>query len=564
VQRLLPSISTSNSLVDPRDSLPSIDITSPSSDQPKNLWTPGEEATHFNFGSASQPEQAPKAESVKRQSISSVSSEEDHLFSIKSPRKMPRPASVSSKKDLTKKGGKAEVPDRHDVMRRAMAEATSSDAFGGISNDVTADTLVQGGARLPSSASNASVQDHGSVPNGGVAAAADKIGEGSLNLDHFTPSPGEGEMIHADGSAPLSNALEGKPGQRRPSVAPSDNGQDVFFTDSPAHTNSSAPNSAAYSTERSPSVSGPASGTPSHGRYATTGHDADGNIRQSSLVVPGSAGSVDGRKGAASKHMHESASTSNLPSPLLRLRKLSDSGSSHGKIKPGSGIAGALAASGMTGMGVGHAASLQSQGSLTPTKEKSRSRQSSVAADYIARYRGGEVGDDEDGMNRQHYRRSTTGSTLSLASSDMSVGSGLNAAAAFSAASAAHHGLNAGMQGADITMRRASDAPPLTPGGIGAVGGLSPSGAGERVALGEDEGWPGDMGTQITGFAVASSKRNADFHGLFTSVPEDDYLIEDYGCALVREILIQGRLYVSENHVCFYANIFGWVTNVSV
>ncbi|PWN29937.1 GRAM-domain-containing protein, partial [Jaminaea rosea] len=67
-----------------------------------------------------------------------------------------------------------------------------------------------------------------------------------------------------------------------------------------------------------------------------------------------------------------------------------------------------------------------------------------------------------------------------------------------------------------------------------------------------------------TGFAVASSKRNSDFHALFPSVPDDDYLIEDYGCALVREVFIQGRLYVSENHICFYANIFGWVTNIVV
>ena len=40
--------------------------------------------------------------------------------------------------------------------------------------------------------------------------------------------------------------------------------------------------------------------------------------------------------------------------------------------------------------------------------------------------------------------------------------------------------------------------------------------------------------------------------------------ILDYGCALQREILIQGRLYISENHVCFHANIFGWITDVSV
>ncbi|KAG0236960.1 hypothetical protein BGW42_002173 [Actinomortierella wolfii] len=38
----------------------------------------------------------------------------------------------------------------------------------------------------------------------------------------------------------------------------------------------------------------------------------------------------------------------------------------------------------------------------------------------------------------------------------------------------------------------------------------------------------------------------------------------DYGCALQKEILVQGRLYISENHVCFNANIFGWVTNLVI
>ncbi|KAK9373427.1 uncharacterized protein V1513DRAFT_449161 [Lipomyces chichibuensis] len=69
---------------------------------------------------------------------------------------------------------------------------------------------------------------------------------------------------------------------------------------------------------------------------------------------------------------------------------------------------------------------------------------------------------------------------------------------------------------------------------------------------------------RFTGFAVASNKRNRDFHQLFRSVPEDDYLIEDYGCALSREILLQGRLYISEQHICFNSNIFGWVTNLVI
>lgn len=71
-------------------------------------------------------------------------------------------------------------------------------------------------------------------------------------------------------------------------------------------------------------------------------------------------------------------------------------------------------------------------------------------------------------------------------------------------------------------------------------------------------------GHRLTGFAVASSKRNKDFHQLFRSVPEDDYLIEDYSAALQRDILLHGRLYISEGHICFSSNILGWVTNLVI
>ncbi|KAI9312932.1 GRAM domain-containing protein [Dichotomocladium elegans] len=63
---------------------------------------------------------------------------------------------------------------------------------------------------------------------------------------------------------------------------------------------------------------------------------------------------------------------------------------------------------------------------------------------------------------------------------------------------------------------------------------------------------------------LANTKRNHDFHALFRSVPEDDPLIEDFGCALQKEILLQGRVYISEQHICFNANIFGWITNLVV
>ena len=76
--------------------------------------------------------------------------------------------------------------------------------------------------------------------------------------------------------------------------------------------------------------------------------------------------------------------------------------------------------------------------------------------------------------------------------------------------------------------------------------------------------WNNDMSGQVTGFAVASSKRNADFHSLFPTLPEDDYLIETYTCAVNRDLLIQGRMYVSEAHLAFHSNIFGWVTSIIV
>ena len=69
---------------------------------------------------------------------------------------------------------------------------------------------------------------------------------------------------------------------------------------------------------------------------------------------------------------------------------------------------------------------------------------------------------------------------------------------------------------------------------------------------------------KLTGFAVATKKRNRDFHQLFRSVPEDDYLIEDYSCALQRDIILAGRMYVSEGHICFSSNILGWVTTLII
>ncbi|RYP71805.1 hypothetical protein DL769_004611 [Monosporascus sp. CRB-8-3] len=85
---------------------------------------------------------------------------------------------------------------------------------------------------------------------------------------------------------------------------------------------------------------------------------------------------------------------------------------------------------------------------------------------------------------------------------------------------------------------------------------------GSTIAAGNTSGVQATAVPKLTGFAVASKKRNRDFHNLFKSVPDDDYLIDDFSCALQREILAHGRLYVSEGHLCFSSNIFGWVTTL--
>ncbi|KAJ3361335.1 hypothetical protein GGF31_002262 [Allomyces arbusculus] len=63
---------------------------------------------------------------------------------------------------------------------------------------------------------------------------------------------------------------------------------------------------------------------------------------------------------------------------------------------------------------------------------------------------------------------------------------------------------------------------------------------------------------------VAKQSKNAAFHALFKHLPPDEYLIEDFACALQKEILVQGRLYLTTKHLCFHSVIFGWVTSLVI
>ncbi|CAN2387744.1 GRAM domain containing 1C [Pristimantis euphronides] len=67
--------------------------------------------------------------------------------------------------------------------------------------------------------------------------------------------------------------------------------------------------------------------------------------------------------------------------------------------------------------------------------------------------------------------------------------------------------------------------------------------------------------------SVSSStykQRNEEFRKLFKDLPESEKLIVDYACALQRDILLQGRLYLSESWICFHSNIFRWETSICI
>jgi hypothetical protein len=58
--------------------------------------------------------------------------------------------------------------------------------------------------------------------------------------------------------------------------------------------------------------------------------------------------------------------------------------------------------------------------------------------------------------------------------------------------------------------------------------------------------------------------RLIEFRKQFKAIPSNERLIADFACALQKEILIQGRIYLSVNYLAFHANIFGWETIVTL
>ncbi|XP_012583153.1 PREDICTED: GRAM domain-containing protein 3 isoform X2 [Condylura cristata] len=59
-------------------------------------------------------------------------------------------------------------------------------------------------------------------------------------------------------------------------------------------------------------------------------------------------------------------------------------------------------------------------------------------------------------------------------------------------------------------------------------------------------------------------KANMQFHKLFVEVPSDEPLRQSFTCALQKEIIYQGKLFVSENWICFYSKVFGKDIKISI
>ncbi|KAG9355015.1 hypothetical protein JZ751_001728 [Albula glossodonta] len=60
------------------------------------------------------------------------------------------------------------------------------------------------------------------------------------------------------------------------------------------------------------------------------------------------------------------------------------------------------------------------------------------------------------------------------------------------------------------------------------------------------------------------SKTNAQYHKIFTEIHKDEQLRQSYTCALQKDILYQGKLFVSDNWICFHSKVFGKDTKIVI
>ncbi|XP_028282824.1 GRAM domain-containing protein 2B-like isoform X2 [Parambassis ranga] len=62
----------------------------------------------------------------------------------------------------------------------------------------------------------------------------------------------------------------------------------------------------------------------------------------------------------------------------------------------------------------------------------------------------------------------------------------------------------------------------------------------------------------------SSQKHDKSFHRLFPEIPEGENLTHTFTCALQKEVLYHGKLFISENHVCFFSSVLLKETKVVI
>lgn len=71
------------------------------------------------------------------------------------------------------------------------------------------------------------------------------------------------------------------------------------------------------------------------------------------------------------------------------------------------------------------------------------------------------------------------------------------------------------------------------------------------------QGLKGEEITKCSREGTLLSKYNQQYHKLFKDIPLEEVVLKVCSCALQRDLLLQGRLYISPNWLCFHASLFG-------
>nr|XP_020749926.1 GRAM domain-containing protein 2 isoform X3 [Odocoileus virginianus texanus] len=79
----------------------------------------------------------------------------------------------------------------------------------------------------------------------------------------------------------------------------------------------------------------------------------------------------------------------------------------------------------------------------------------------------------------------------------------------------------------------------------------------QDTSLSWPEGLKGEDVKKCSGEGTLRSKYNQQYHKLFKDIPLEEVVLKVCSCALQRDLLLQGRLYISPNWLCFHASLFG-------